>query len=427
MNEEGSMRVFLTNKQWYFVVAFITLFLLGLSNVYWTVFAKENENTVQVLNYQKQAKTWLAKTELPNFINEIPKATVKEEPKIDYSKVKVPVVKKAPKNDKEDPQNKRDPSKGNSQTTTVKEALAKYETAGTSLGIDISKWNGKVDFKKIKESGIDFVIIRAGYRGTESGTMFEDPLFETNMKGAIAAGLKVGVYFFSVAITKEEALEEAAWVTSKIAKYPITYPVVFDFETFGDRAANLTNTERTDNALAFLSYVKAKGYQGMMYSSKNAYLNRFETSRFAGYKIWLAHYTTKTDYKGKYHMWQYTSEGKVPGVNGKVDMNVAYFKYTLEESAKKPEPEESEEEKFLKTISLTTDEKDKITINEVILRSSPSTKYPNTITKISAQTTVKQLGITNNDWIKVSYNNQTGYVPKEALNDIQTEPKEETP
>ena len=201
------------------------------------------------------------------------------------------------------------------------------EVEGKSKGIDVSKYQGNIDFEKVKKGGIDFVMIRVGYRGTVTGEIKEDVNFEKNIKGAIQAGLKVGVYFFSVATTKKEALEEAKFTVSKIKKYNITYPVAFDFETFKDRAKKLTNKRRTDYALTFLEYVEKQGYEGMFYSYKAAFLSKFQMERLKDYKIWLAHYTNDTDYQGEYEMWQYTSNGKINGIKGRVDLNVAYFKY----------------------------------------------------------------------------------------------------
>ena len=182
---------------------------------------------------------------------------------------------------------------------------------------------------KVKASGVEFAIIRAGSRGSTVGAIKEDPYFQKNMQGAIANGIKVGVYFFSMARNEEEAIQEAAWLVSAIRKYSITYPVAYDLESWGQgRIADVSYSQLTSNAIAFLGYIKSSGYTPMMYASKNDFNNRWQTSRITGCKFWLAHYTEKTDYAGSYQMWQYSSKGSVSGISGYVDMNIAYFSYS---------------------------------------------------------------------------------------------------
>ena len=195
------------------------------------------------------------------------------------------------------------------------------------MGIDVSHHQGKIDWAQVRASGVEFAIIRAGYRGQTSGGIYEDAYFKTNMKGAISNGIKVGVYFYSTAINETEALEEAAWVVKKIAPYSVTYPVVYDFEDFNSkRCVNVGGAEATRNANTFLNYVKSNGYEPMMYANKNDITKRMSRSSFSC-KFWLAHYTSQTDYTGNVNMWQYTSKGTVPGISGWVDMNIAYFNY----------------------------------------------------------------------------------------------------
>ena len=208
------------------------------------------------------------------------------------------------------------------------QAQTMFENVGQkSMGIDVSHHQGKIDWAKVKASGVEFAIIRAGYRGQTSGGIYEDAYFKTNMNGAISNGIKVGVYFYSTAINETEALEEAAWVVKKIAPYSVTYPVVYDFEDFNSkRCVNVGGAEATKNANAFLNFVKASGYEPMMYANKSDITKRMSRSSFSC-KFWLAHYTSQTDYTGNVNMWQYTSKGTVPGISGWVDMNIAYFNY----------------------------------------------------------------------------------------------------
>ena len=273
---------------------------------------------------------------------------VKEEKVVTYKgkEVSIPVVEKAPVNDSED-QHQNSSTAGTATQTTVEEAKTvvsnnssnssdeTYEHISNSVGIDVSKWNGTINWTEVKNAGIDFAMIRVGYRGSTQGTIVEDPYFRKNVNGAIKNGVKVGIYFFSMARTEEEAIQEAAWVVSAIRKYSITYPVAYDLESWGTgRIADVSYTQLTNNAIAFLGYIKSQGYTPMMYASKYDFNCRWEKSRIKGCKYWLAHYTTQTDYTGSYQMWQYSSKGSVPGINGDVDMNIAYFSYSNTEAPK---------------------------------------------------------------------------------------------
>lgn len=226
------------------------------------------------------------------------------------------------------------------KTGGEKVSVASYEALGGEWkGIDVSYWQGNINWKAVADSGIDFAILRVGYRGYSSGKMFEDSTFARNARGAMANGIKIGVYFYSAAITEDEAIQEAAWVCNRISGYGITYPVVYDFEDFGKyRCANLTGADVTKNALAFLNYVSSRGYSPMMYANPSDLSKYLSRSSFP-MKFWLAHYVKgapekKSSYSGSYQMWQYTSQGTVPGISGPVDMNIAYFGYQKAEQPK---------------------------------------------------------------------------------------------
>lgn len=198
-----------------------------------------------------------------------------------------------------------------------------------AFGIDVSVWQGTIDWDKVKAAGIDFAMIRCGFRGySGSGVIEKDPRFDRNIAGALGAGINVGVYFYSTAVTEKEAEEEADWVVSVIKNYNITYPVAYDFEEFynsdGSRAAGLSQKQRTANTVAFLERIKSAGYNPMLYASASAVRRYWLYSKVRKYDYWLAHYTTKTNYSGPYVMWQCTSKGKVDGINGYVDFNIAY-------------------------------------------------------------------------------------------------------
>ncbi len=203
--------------------------------------------------------------------------------------------------------------------------LEKQETVN---GIDVSEWQGDIDWDKVKESGVDFVILRVGCRKLVSGEISEDTNFRKNAEKAISLGIPIGVYFYSAAKTELEVLEEATFTLNIIKDYKITYPVAYDLEDFGEfRIANVPDEKINYNALVFLNYFKSHGYNAMLYSNKSALENHWDLSRFEDYKIWLAHYIGTTSYDGKYDMWQYSDMGNINGITGNVDLNVAHFSY----------------------------------------------------------------------------------------------------
>ena len=206
------------------------------------------------------------------------------------------------------------------------------QTSGVSktgvLGIDVSKWQKEIDWDKVKNEGVDFAIIRCGYRGSVTGSLVEDPYFEQNIKGARAAGIKVGVYFFTQAVNEVEAVEEASMVISLVRDYDLQYPVFIDTEGAGGngRADSLNVEERTAVCEAFCTTVKNAGLEAGVYASRNWYNNKLTASTLESYAIWLAEYRSVPLYQGYYQMWQYTSKGKINGINGNVDLNVSYRK-----------------------------------------------------------------------------------------------------
>jgi len=196
------------------------------------------------------------------------------------------------------------------------------------LGIDVSKWQKEIDWDKVKNEGVDFAIIRCGYRGSVTGSLVEDPYFEQNIKGAQAAGIKVGVYFFTQAVNEVEAVEEASMVVSLVRDYELQYPVFIDTEGAGGngRADSLNVEERTAVCEAFCTTVKNAGLEAGVYASRNWYNNKLTANTLESYAIWLAEYRSVPLYQGYYQMWQYTSKGKINGINGNVDLNVSYRK-----------------------------------------------------------------------------------------------------
>ena len=196
-------------------------------------------------------------------------------------------------------------------------------------GIDVSEWQKEIDWNKVKADGIQYAFIRVGYRGSTKGTLSDDAYYQQNLANATAAGIEVGAYIFSQAITKEEAREEANYLIERIKDYNITFPVVLDYEFTSDKGrlekAKLSKEEATAICLEFCKTISNAGYTPMVYANPdmlNNYLNPSEISD--KYLVWLANYTTETSYTGKYDYWQYSSDGSVDGINGRVDMNFFY-------------------------------------------------------------------------------------------------------
>ncbi len=201
-------------------------------------------------------------------------------------------------------------------------------TGSGHLGIDVSKWNGNIDWNAVKNSGVSYVIIRCGYRGSTTGALIEDPMFRSNIKGASAAGLKVGVYFFTQAVNEVEAVEEASMVLGLIKGYNISYPVFLDVEPSNGRGDKIDAGTRTAVCRAFCQTIQNSGYKSGIYANKTWLNSYVDAPSLASYKIWLAQYAAAPSYsKTKYDMWQYSSKGKVAGISGSVDMNISYMGY----------------------------------------------------------------------------------------------------
>lgn len=295
------------------------------------------------------------------------------------------------------------------------------EERGRSNGIDVSKWQGKIDWQKVKNSGIEFALIRIGYRG-ENGIVYKDDNADYNIQQAQKAGVLVGVYFFSTAVSEAEAKEEAEWTLQAIEGYKISYPVVYDCEGYKNsmsRMFDLSAEERTVNAIAFLETVKQEGYDAMFYGAlgeiqDEAYWDIEKIEK--RYKIWVAQYSgaiypqkDKPDYQGKTSAWQYTNKGRVDGVSGNVDMVVCYFT-KKEVAAKNPSAEPS-----VAKAPLTDEEKLYTSVNEQVtakeltnLRTAATTKS-NIVVALKNGEVATRIGVGKNGWSKLQYNGQTVY------------------
>ncbi len=195
-----------------------------------------------------------------------------------------------------------------------------------NLGIDVSKWNGEIDWQAVRDAGVTFAVVRAGYRGSSTGVIVEDPYFRANVEGAMSAGLSVGVYFFTQATGEVEAVEEASAVLKLCQNYKLQLPIYIDTEGAGGngRADHLDAATRTLVCDAFCKTIESANIDGGIYASKNWYLNNLDMSRLEQYLIWLAEYHSAPTYEGYYQMWQYTSSGSVDGIEGRVDLDIWY-------------------------------------------------------------------------------------------------------
>lgn len=219
--------------------------------------------------------------------------------------------------------------KTNKKTTPSKEYTSfdkiyqKYKNEDTLIGLDLSKWQGDVDFSKLKEQGVAFVMLKVGGQTKIGGEFNIDPKFYDNIKKANEYGIKVGLYFYSYAKTEAEAREQAKWVVSKVNDYDIELPIVFDWENWNKYTTfHISFNTLNKVAKAFMEEVEKNGYEAMLYSSKY-YLETIWYQE--DYKIWLAYYTNNNDYIGDYVMWQLCNNGKIDGIDGYVDIDVMYL------------------------------------------------------------------------------------------------------
>ena len=199
-------------------------------------------------------------------------------------------------------------------------------TTPSVLGIDVSFWQGNIDWQQVKQAGVEFAMIRAGWRGSEQGLLSVDDSAQANYAGAANAGLQVGVYFFSQAISVDEAEEEARYLLDIIKNWNVEMPVVFDWEyvSADSRTGNIDARTLTDCTKAFCEVIKAAGYTPMVYFSANQSFDSIYLEELTDYQFWLAQYNTVLNYPYKIEMWQYTDAGSVPGISGNVDINL-YF------------------------------------------------------------------------------------------------------
>lgn len=194
-----------------------------------------------------------------------------------------------------------------------------------TMGIDVSKWNGSIDWTAVKNSGVSYVIIRCGYRGSTTGALIEDPKFKANISGARAAGLSVGAYFFTQAVNEVEAVEEASMAASLCSGYGLTLPLFLDVESSGGRGDRIDASTRTAVVKAFCQTVRNSGFTPGVYANKTWFTEKMQVSQISSFKIWLAQYAAEPTYNAsRIDYWQYSSKGKIAGIKGNVDLNIKY-------------------------------------------------------------------------------------------------------
>lgn len=318
--------------------------------------------------------------------------------------------------------------------------VSEGENAQATLGIDVSKYQGTIDWAAVKNAGVEFAMIRVGYRAKVSGVIYEDPAARYNLQEATKNGIKAGAYFFSSAVNEAEAKEEAAWVASFIAKYKITYPVAYnceDFQSADSRQYDLTKEDRTKIACAFLDSVAAYGYQPMFYASRNEMEGSAQWNMGtlgSKYKVWVSQYpekpfpeTASSSYSGAHAMWQYTSQGSVYGIRGKVDVNVAYFGYDQEAAAKDSTPAEVVEANPEIGINFTEVDEQVTAKNETNLRDLPTTAGSNVVHLLRNGEAVQRTGVGSNGWDRLIYNGQKVYAVHSFLTtDLSAKPADST-
>lgn len=204
--------------------------------------------------------------------------------------------------------------------TSFKSILTKYKNDNTSIGLDLSKWQGEVDFAKLKEQGVEFVMIKIGGQKKIGDDYNLDPKFYDNIKGALRNNIKVGLYFYSYATSEQEAIKQANWITSKIKNYQISLPIAFDWENWNNYTSfHLSFKSLNKIASSFINQIEKNNYQAVLYSSKSYLENVWYQEN---YTTWIAFYTNDfSDYKD-YYMWQLCSDGKIDGIKGYVDIDI---------------------------------------------------------------------------------------------------------
>lgn len=323
----------------------------------------------------------------------------------------------------EDPQANLENEKEGEKVQLPDLKASEFETDEITMGIDVSEFQGNIDWKAVADTGVDFAMIRVGYRGMKNGVIVEDACAKYNMQEASKNGLKIGAYFFSTAVNEAEAKEEAEWVSKLIAGYPVTYPVAYNCEGFqntSSRQYDLTIEDRTNLADVFLKTIEEKKYVGMFYAAKSELEDNHLWNADAlalKYRTWVAQYSAATwpekkapDYSKDYVMWQYTNQGKISGIKKPVDFNVAYFGYSQSEEAVDPDSAGHVDADVEVGVQFSEVDQQVTAREEVNLRSTMEQgTSDNIVGSLKNGEVVKRTGIGVNGWSRIIYNGQTLY------------------
>ena len=222
---------------------------------------------------------------------------------------------------KDKPKNNNTNNNSTKQKLKMEDAIKTYKKDNNMIGIDISAWQDQIDFKKVKEAGVEFVIIRIGF-GHKNNELILDKRFKEYISGAKEANLKIGLYFYSYAKNTKESIEQAKWIINELNGEKLDLPIAFDWEDWSKfNSYNVSLTDINDIAESFIKEINDNGYTGMIYSSKYYLENIWNLNK---YPTWLAHYTKQTNYDREYLLWQFSNQGKVNGINTDVDLDILY-------------------------------------------------------------------------------------------------------
>lgn len=222
----------------------------------------------------------------------------------------------------EPPKNTTKPA-AESEKLPIEEVIREHKTAQTKIGIDVSQWQGEIDWARVKKSGIEFAFVRIGYQVGYDGEYVLDPYFYANIDGAEAAGLPVGIYFYSYARNVEQAKDQAEWILEKLGDRKAELGIAFDWENWGGfNEAGMSFYTINKVAETFIDVVEETGRDGWLYGSK-VYLERIWKPE--NKRIWLAQYYDRVTYDGEYEIWQMSNTGRVPGIDGDVDLDIMYL------------------------------------------------------------------------------------------------------
>lgn len=328
-----------------------------------------------------------------------------------------------------------------SPTETIPTSPTTPEDVQTiTLGIDVSKFQGMIDWQEVAKSGIQFAMIRIGYRTTVGGQITEDACAAYNIQEALKSGIQVGVYFFSCAISHEEISDEFNWVLDYISDYDITYPVAYNCERFHDpenRHSHLTKTERTDLALSFLQGIEDAGYHAMFYAAAQDMEedSQWEISRIdSTYRVWAADYTDtlspETDTSGytrPHAMWQYSCTGSVAGISGNVDLDVSYFCYPKSENPNNA-PDTNMQINWDALYAFEKTDESVTAKEKTNLRDIPSQGEDSTVLyTLTNGEIATRIGISSYGWSKLLYNGNTYYAVSSLLTTDLTPPESSGP